>query len=305
MPSGNLFVSVSDLLSRPVESEVAITLIRDPGDRGTGGGNVNFEFDPGGNVEFELEGIPNRGGPGSRYLLEFACRGYLEHRFAHTIAEGAQKAPQDVLMVRNPKEVRGIDAPVFSKLPRKLRDWLSSAQMAAPAQEDEELLGKRGSELYGALGDERKAGTLNIFAKASHTGTVGGLWQFLNEPLVFRRDRCFVRVDSRLPDFLADDEHFVSASKTLHEPLPGFSLFNSFKSDDKHANIQVTLQRARDGSFAADIDIDESSGFAHWGEVLRNFFSKRRTNAYAIHELLLAADLTEHTLDPGYELVMK
>lgn len=305
MPSGNLLVNLSDLRWRPVDREVDIALSRDSGPSGAGGRNVEFELSPGGETEIELEGIPNRGGPGSLYFLRFASRGYLDFSFAQFITEGDQKALQDVLMVRNPKHVKTIDAPAFGGLPAKLRDWLSSARMMAPAQEDKDLVGKSGGDLYDALRDERKAGMLNVCAKATHTGTVGGLWEFIGEPLVFRRDRCFVRVDSRLPQFLADDEHFVPAPNTLHDPLPGYRLSNSVKSDDKHANIQVTLQQAKDGSFAADVDIDESSGFAHWGEVLRNFFSRQRTNPYAIHELLLAADLQEQTLDPGYELVLK
>lgn len=305
MSSGNLSVNIADLRARALERQVVITLRRDPGTHGAGGRDLAFELHPDGGTEAELEGIPNRGGPGSLYLLRFTSRGYLDFSFAQFITAGDQKALQNVSMVRNPQHVKTIEAPSFSGLESKLKNWLSSAQMTAASREDEDLLGKSGSTLYDALGDERKAGMLNIFAKATHTGTVGGLWEFIREPLVFRRDRCFVRADSRLPQFLAGEERFVPAQNILHDPLPGFRLSNSMKSDDRHANIQVTLQHAKDGSLAADIDIDESSGFGHWGEVLRNFFKRQRTSPYAIHELLLAADPQERTLDPGYELVLK
>lgn len=108
-------------------------------------------------------------------------------------------------IVRNPKHVEGIDAPDFSKLPKKLKDWLSSAQMIAPKKEDADLVGKAGAELYDALGSERKAAVLNIFAKATHTGTVGDIWTFIQSPLVFRRDRCFVRIDDAIREHVRSD----------------------------------------------------------------------------------------------------
>ena len=70
---------------------------------------------------------------------------------------------------------------------------------------------------------------------------------------------------------------------------------------------QLTFQYSTaDGSIAADVDIDEYSGFPHWGEVLRNHFTRQRTNPYAIHQLLLAANLSrrgwDYPIEPGYEL---
>ena len=72
-------------------------------------------------------------------------------------------------------------------------------------------------------------------------------------------------VDDRLPALLRDHKHFKSADSSLHKALPGFSLTKqSFKSQDAHANLQVTfMQRKTDGALASDIDIDESSGIKH------------------------------------------
>lgn len=305
MPTGNLNVQLTDLRTKPLTRDVEIAVRRDPGPNGAGGGNLDYIFEPEGTIEARLVDIPTRGGPGSRHVLRFDSKGYLTVAFAQFITEGDQNALQDVFLVCDPKKVKTIAAPDFGKLPAKCKDWLSSAKMIAPAPEDKELVGKSGSALFDALGDERKAGMMNIFRKATHTGTVGALWPFIQEPLVFRRDRCFVRVDPKIREFLRDSELFSTAPNTLHDPLKGYKLSDSVKSDDKHANIQVTLQTASDGSWAADVDIDEHSGFEHWGEVLRNFFSRQRTNPYAVHELLLAADLKEHTLDPGYDLVLK
>ena len=305
MPTGNLTVKIADLLSHPLSREVRIEVRRDPGPNGASGGNLDYLFDPEDTTTAYLTGIPNRGGPGSLHTLRFSARGYMTVSFGQFIREGDQDALQDVFMVRNPKHVKGISAPAFTGLKDKLQDWLSSAQMIAPAKEDKDLVGKTGGGLYDALGDERKAAVLNIFTKATHTGTVGTIWQYFREPLVFRRDRCFVRVDGDILAHVSKDNRFVPAPNTLHTPLAGYRLSNSVKSDDRHANIQLTFQQAPDGSYAADVDIDEHSGFEHWGEVLRNFFTKQRTNPYAIHELLLAADLYEHTLNPHYDLVLK
>jgi hypothetical protein len=52
------------------------------------------------------------------------------------------------------------------------------------------------------------------------------------------------------------------------------------------------------GEFAADIDIDESTGIRHGFEVIRNAVLNRRTNPYLIREFLLASETGK--LDPGY-----
>ncbi len=305
MPTGNLKVTISDLLSNPLQRPVDIEVRRDPGPNGASGGNLDYTFEPEGTTTALLKDIPTRGGPGSRHTFRFFARGYVNVAFAQFIEEGDRGAVQRVYMVRDPKQVKTISAPAFPRLPKKLQTWLNSAKMIAPAKEDEDLKGKSGPALYDAFGDQRKAAVLNIFRKATHTGTVAGIWDFIQEPMVIRPDRCFVRVDQGLTEFVSKNELFVTAPKTLHRPLEGFTLSNSVKSDDPHANIQLTFQRGGNGAFAADVDIDEHSGFEHWGEVLRNFFSQKRTSPYAIHELLLAADLSEHTLDPGYDLELK
>ncbi|MCC7339565.1 MAG: hypothetical protein IT170_00650 [Bryobacterales bacterium] len=305
MPLGNLELPITDLLRRPIGDPVLVEMRRDAGPAGAGGGDFDFTAEPGGATALSLNGIPTRGGPGSLYRIRISVRGYLPCSFAQFITEGDQLSIQRVYLVRDPKRVASIDAPPFGKLPEALRNWLGDARMIALATEDEDLAGKSGEDLYDALGNERKAALLNIFAKARHKGTVGLIWNFFERLLVIRRDRCFVEMKAGIEAVVSEDSRFVSAPSTLHKPMPGYRLSNSVKSDDQHANIQLTFQRNAAGGIAADVDIDEHSGFAHWGEVLRNHFTKHRTNPYAIHELLLAADLEEHTLNPGYELIMK
>lgn len=287
-------------MTRRVDIEVR----RDPGPIGAGGGDSDYQFDAGGATETVLEDIPTRGGPGSFHWLSFSAKGYLDSSFGQFIEEGEKQALQQVYMVLNPKKGATIAAPAFERLPKRLQTWLGDAEMIAAADEDEDLLEKNGADLYNALGPRRKAAVLNIFRKATHPATVGEIWDFIGKPMLIRSDRCFAQVDAGLRQYVANDPRFVVADPILHKPLKGYKLSNSVKSDDHHANIQLTFQQDRTGSWAADIDIDEHSGFAHWGEVLRNFFANSRTNPYAIHELLLAADLSEHTLDPGYDLIL-
>jgi len=206
------------------------------------------------------------------------------------------------LMVK-PKRVKEIDAPAFPALDTSLRDVLNSANMRTVEPEDRDLLGLQGATLYGALGPLRKACLLNIFAKAKHASS-DGCFRFLRSLAVLRQDRCFCLVDPDMPQSLRESERFKSAPKTLHEPLSGFRLEDSFKSKDSHANLQVTFMRHKqNGSLAADVDMDESSGIEHGFEVIRNATTGGRTNPCLIRELMLLFDPVERVLDPGYRFV--
>lgn len=305
MPAGNLTLNITDLRKQPIRSTVLVELRRDRGTNGAGGGDFDFTVNPDGASMILLNDIPTRGGPGSLHAIRITARGYLPFAFQQFITEGEQKALQNVYLVLDPKRIDSIEAPAFGDLPKTLKDWLGAARMTALASEDNDLTGKSGQALYDALGFERKAALLNLFAKATNKGTVGSIWNFFRTLMVIRRDRCFVEMDAGIEGQVSNDSRFVTAPAALHKPMPGYRLSNSVKSDDRHANIQLTFQQTAGGGVAADVDIDERTGFAHWGEVLRNHFTKQRTNPYAVHELLRASDLEEGTLDPGYELVMK
>jgi hypothetical protein len=154
------------------------------------------------------------------------------------------------------------------------------------------------------MGPLRTACLLNLFAKARHV-SAARCWNLFNHPIVVRQDRFFCDVDATLGNLLRQDEHFKSAPSTLHKPLTGYTIVDSFKSRDAHANLQVTVMRDdSNGRFAADVDIDEASGIEHGFEVLRNRF-QGRTNPYLIRELLLLADFETGALNPGYRFVFK
>lgn len=310
MPTATLELSITDLRHRPIAGEVRVELRRDPGPNGAGGRDLDFTATLTDETIVPLPDIPTRGGPGTLYRIRVESRGYLRSAFQQFLSDGTHPALQPVYLVRDPKRVASIAAPAFSELPADLQQWLAGAQMIAPLKEDRDLLQLTGESLYNALGDERRAGILNIYAKATHFDTAGPVFACFGAPMVIRRDRCFTRLSEEVLERVTVDDRYLSAGKSLHDPLPGFRLSNSVKSDDAHANIQFTFQRSTaDGSLAADIDIDEHSGFEHWGEVFRNHFTRQRTNPYAVHQLLLAANLSgrhwDFPLEPGYELIPK
>jgi hypothetical protein len=310
MPTAILELHITDLRRQPIPGQVRVELRRDPGVLGAGGGNFDFTATLTDETILPLTDIPTRGGTGTLYRISVTAPGYLRSSFQQFLTDGTGSALQPVYLVRNPKRVASIAAPSFSALPAGLQAWLDSAQMIAPLKEDRDLLELSGQALYNALGDERRAGILNIYAKATHLDTVGPVFPCFGAPMVIRRDRCFARLSEEILERVTNDDRYLSAGKSLHDPLPGYRLSNSVKSDDPHANIQFTFQRSTaDGSLAADIDIDEHSGFEHWGEVLRNHFTRQRTNPYAVHQLLLAANLSarhwDFPLEPGYDLIPK
>ena len=203
-----------------------------------------------------------------------------------------------VRLVVKPSRVRDIRAPAPT---RRLSNFLDAAAMVAPEDEDADLVGLSGGTLYDALGPLRQACLLNVFKKAGHK-SAGGCGSLLLHPLVLRQDRCFCMVDEAMVGFLNNSTRFKTAKSTLHDPLEGFEMLHlSYKSKDSHANLQVTLMKNGDGQFAADIDIDEASGFEHGLEVIRNHVGRQRTNPYLVRELLLLQDPVG--LNPRYRFV--
>jgi hypothetical protein len=306
MPAGNLKVHITDMRSNPIRGKVAIELQRFSGELGTGGTSLEVSVNMGSQTELLVTGIPCRGGPGTLYRVTAMAPHRRVYSFFQPIREGIDNpASDDIEFWVKPGDVRDIDAPAFAALPGKVQEILDRAQMTAEKPEDRDLAGLSGKRLFDALGPLRKACLLNIVKKASHPTAANCLPQ-IEDLLVCRQDRFFAYVHSELPQLLQTSESFKAAPNTLHQPLKGFKLTvdGSFKSRDAHANIQVTFMRHETtGRLAADIDIDEAAGIEHGFEVMRNALYRNRTNPYLIREFMLAADLSERSLDPGYEFV--
>tara|TARA_B100002003_G_scaffold222207_1_gene225839 strand:+ start:1969 stop:2874 length:906 start_codon:yes stop_codon:yes gene_type:complete len=299
-----LKLHVIDLVDDGVAGDVRLDLRRAEG--GSAGAGVTATFPLAGEAHLELEDIPCQSGYGTTYTVAVTTKHFRRFAFNQLIRENrANRANESPLrLVAKPKAVQDIQAPAFSKLPARRRTDLGEASMLAHAEEDGDLVGLSGPQLYSALGPLRTACLLNIYAKAGHA-SADRCGRFIGAPLVLRQDRCFCMIDDAMPEFLNNSARFISAPGALHEPLPGFRMVDiSYKSRDSHANLQVTImQKIDSGELAADIDIDEATGFRHGMEVIRNHVGRQRTNPYLVRELLLLRDPVGKSLNPKYRFV--
>ena len=302
MPTGSLKLEVTDLLDDGVEGNVRILLRRAEGGPGSQEGAT---FPLAGETVLTLEDITCQAGFGTTYTVTLTTNNFRRYAFNQLIKEKvvnkANESP--VRLVVKPKSVLDIKAPSFLRLAKKLRDFLSEADMRKPEDEDADLFGLSGAALYDNLGPLRKACLLNIFKKAGHTSS-DGCDRFMIKPLALRQDRCFCLVHEDIVMFLNDSTRFTSVNGALHDPLRGFQMLKglSYKSTDSHANLQVTLMKNATGRFAADVDIDEASGIGHGFEVIRNKIGNQRTNPFLVRELLL---LHHPAGAPRYRFVFK
>ena len=304
MPKGKLHLHLTDLRGQAVNGKVELDFERMNGDLGVGGEDMEVSVNMGSETDAIISGLPCRGGIGTMYRVSAAtphCRVYSY--FQRIVENTVNGGTDDIEFWVKPGDVSDIDAPAFDELPEKVQQILNAAQMKFNKPEDRELLGLSGIALYEQLGPLRKACLLNIAKKASHETTDNCLLA-IEDLLVCRQDRFFAFVNSALLTHVNDSPRFKSAGNGLHPPLEGFSRGPSFKSRDAHANIQLTFMvQDATGRFAADIDIDESSGIEHGLEVIHNGLFKKRTNPYVIREFLLSADPLNHSLDPGYSFI--
>lgn len=305
MATGSLRLRVTDLLDEPIEGGLDIDF--EPASNSPGGATMEVSFPLAGETDFIVEDVRCRAGPGTLYRVRIATKNFRPYAFFQFVREQRANTPSEshIRLMAKPKRVRDIEAPDFPDVEPSLGRFLDAADMRAPRQEDRDLAGLKGAALYGALGPLRKACLLNIYTKASHA-TSGRCFRFLRSPAVLRQDRCLCSADPCMPEFLRKSEKFKSAPNTLHEPLSGYRLEDSFKSRDARANLQVTFMRHKQtGEVAADVDIDESGRIEHGLEVIRNAITGGRTNPHVIRELLLLFDPVEKVLNPGYRLVFR
>jgi len=302
MPRGDLLVQITDMAGWPVSSKLEIELKPEGGAAGAGGAHMSLGVKMGGSTDLVITGIHCQGGAGTLYRVRVEAANFRPYTFVQNIREKQVSNPtDDVELWAQHDRVKSIAEPAFADLKPAVRRVLEKAQMLAVKAEDKDLAGLAGANLYSALGPPRQAGLLNIVAKAAH-GSAAKALDFVRGVVVARQDRFFALVDEDMLR-LVDHDRYRSAQNTLHEPLPGFEMARlpSIKTDDARANLQITFMRnTATGALAADIDIDESSGFIRHGfEVIRNTVKNQRTNPYLIREFLLAAD-REKSLFPGY-----
>ena len=163
--------------------------------------------------------------------------------------------------------------------------------------------GTAGQSLYQGLDKIRRAGLLNILAKARRTPLIGGgvVLDHLTELQEIRGDRSFARVTPELRqrvDSSLTQGLFREVSGALHQ-RQGYELAGSFKTSESYGNLQLTFF-TKPGEMIADIDIDDAGGLGHVFQVLRNSITGRPTHPYNIHDILVR----HQEIDPGYRFVL-
>jgi len=304
MAKGSLTIEVTNARGGALSGKLHIEL--EPHAQAIGGDAMEVSFDIRGHQRFEISNISCHDGPGTLYAFRLNADGYKPYSFFQLMKPRARNLPSEarVRLMADPKKISDITAAGFNDLPATFRRALESAVMVELAAEDRDLVGLSGRALYDAMGPMRKASLLNLVAKGLH-GSAERIASSVRSPAILRQDRCFAEVDPSLHAKLSRSDSFKSAPGALHQPPRGFALMDSFKSRDSHANLQVTFMRQIDSEVMwADIDIDESSGFEHGFEVIRNAIVDGRTNPYLVRELLLLA-LDHQTIDPGYDFVFR
>lgn len=206
-------------------------------------------------------------------------------------------AELELICVMQASKVAWADTPVFDGIDEQTKLLLLNSHRALGFP-------KPGEALYNATDSIRRAGLLNIAAKASATILLNGrsVWSYPTELLELRGERCFVAVPHELREEIknaAVDDLFDEVSGALHHPPEGFALVDSYKTKDNYGNLQVTFF-VQGSEWRADIDIDDAAGIGHVFQVVRNKVGRRHTHPYDIHQLLWK----HQQLDTGYRLVL-
>ena len=201
-----------------------------------------------------------------------------------------------VTLAVDPSKVTGVMAPTFAKLGADGRRLLTDTQdlMGFP--------GLSGKALYDEIDDIRKAGFLNILAKASATALTNGdmVSNYLERLIELRGDRFHAAVPQALREETKNSAQaglFFDVPERMHHPPAGFEHAGSWKTPDHYGNLQLTFF-SKGTEWVADVDIDDAGGLAHVFQVLRNELTQTPTHPYNIHEILIKHQM----LDPAYQL---
>jgi hypothetical protein len=294
MPDGKLKLQIIDVYEKPITETVDVflknqTLADTPAWR-----DLDVSTTP---VLSGLNVFPN-----GIYHLEVDARSYQTvSRFVSIPPDGDSHV--FVTLPVNPKKVVHVDFPAFGELAADARQLLERSGHVLNFE------GKAGEALYDALDDLRKAGFLNLIAKAERTRfptqkeNPRSVLSFIDELHELRGDRFFAFVSVELRSETINSVHadlFHKASEAQHTPPAGFTRDRSFKTLDRYGNLQLSFFSSVDGRVALDMDIDDAQGFDHVFQVVGNLFGGP-THPYNIHEILIATQ----ELDPGYRLFVR
>jgi hypothetical protein len=206
------------------------------------------------------------------------------------------KTPLTMAFPVDPAKVKDVGFPKFNSLPVDAKRIVSDTQNLLG------FAGVSGAALFDQLDNVRKAGLMNIFAKATATMFQNGrsVASYITRLNELRGDRFFAVVPQELREETKNsvaEQLFHEVPSGLHHPPSNFEHAGSYKTLDHYGNLQLTFF-TNGTDWVADIDIDDAAGLAHVFQVLRNELENRPTHPYDIHEILIA----HQQLEPGYEL---
>jgi len=234
-----------------------------------------------------------RGTPQGLYRIEVDPPSYqYVSQFINMKASGITQL--SLTLPIDPGKVKKVNFPSYAKLPKDLPPLLERSDKLLSFE------GKKGKALYDAFDDIRRAGLLNIVAKARFTSLSNkkSVLSYVQELKELRGDRFFAVVPKELREETKNSVAggvFHPVDGSLHHPPQGFSLAGSFKTPDHYGNLQLTFFMKGDDC-VADIDIDDAGGLEHVFQVVRNKLSGEPTHPYNIHEILVSFQ----KIDPGY-----
>lgn len=235
--------------------------------------------------------------PQGLYRVEVDPPSYLSvSQFVNLQASGVTDV--QITFPIDPKKVGVVEFPDYLDLSDETRKVLENSDKVLGFE------GKQGEELYQALDEIRKAGFLNIVAKAKATPLSNGrtVLPYIQKLKELRGDRFFAVVPKELRE---ETKHslteglFRPADETLHHPPSGFEAAGSFKTQDHYGNLQLSFFMNGDDC-VGDVDIDDAAGLEHVFQVVRHALAGRPTHPYDIHEILVF----HQKLDPGYHFLV-
>jgi hypothetical protein len=195
-------------------------------------------------------------------------------------------------------KIERVEFPSFQNLPEPVQQLLERSSSLLAFE------GTSGAALFAALDDIRRAGFLNIAAKAQSALLANGKTVFgqVQQLLEVRGDRFFARVPKELREETknsVDAGLFHAVDGSLHHPPSGYTSAGSFKTEDRYGNLQLSFF-LNGSDCVADIDIDDAAGLEHLFQVVRNSITGRPTHPFNIHEILVF----HQKIDPGYRFVV-
>jgi len=237
------------------------------------------------------------GAPQGLYRIEVDPPGYLPvSQFVNLNASGVTDLK--LTFPVDTRKIERVEFPPFQDLAEPIQHLLKRSNTVLAFE------GKTGSTLFEGLDELRKAGLLNIAAKAQSALLANGstVLPQVEQLLELRGDRFFARVPKELREETknsVDAGLFRPVDGSLHHPPAGFTLAGSFKSEDRYGNLQLTFFM-NGNDCVADIDIDDAAGLEHLFQVVRNCITARPTHPFNIHEILVF----HQKIDPGYRFVV-